>query len=185
VQFDNALTKVCAKEKAPLQLFVTLQLLRSRLEINPMQHVTCPAGLRASTLVSATNGTIRRLTLKETNSSELVVVAQQRQLQHLDLSSCRKLTDDAVQHLSSLTVLQYLDLSGCENLTDGAVQHLLSLTALQHLNLSRCRNLTNGAVQHLLSLTALKYLDLSYCGKITRGAVQQLASLTALHHLIV
>jgi hypothetical protein len=99
------------------------------------------------------------------------------QIERLDLSGCRLLTDAGLAHLAGLTALQALDLSHCDSLT--VLPSLDHLTKLQYLVLSGCDSLT--AVPNLDHLTELQYLVLPRCTSLTE--LPSLDRLTALQSL--
>ena len=71
-----------------------------------------------------------------------------KELQELNLSMCKQLTDRAVLCLCQfLPQLVSLDLGGCSNLTDNALSSIeRGLLNLQHLNLRSCRNLSDSGI---------------------------------------
>ncbi|CAO3599195.1 unnamed protein product [Absidia cylindrospora] len=107
-------------------------------------------------------------------------------LQHLhtlDLNSCWLLTDKSLQLLGeTCPQLQKLDLSNCRKITNVGMYRFLEakkelqqrmapahVPGLAWLSLSYCKNLNNVTMQHLADYTrdSLTYLNLQRCTKIT------------------
>ena len=136
---------------------------------------------------------------------KLACPAELRRFRAIGLGDCYKLTDEAIEHLCSLTNLLWLDLSGCD-ICDEALVYLSSLANLEALDLSWCEevtdeglalidclhslqtlglsncDITDAGLQHLGSLSNLVSLDLSGCG-ITNTGLQRLGSLLNLRTL--
>ncbi|KAI9261422.1 hypothetical protein BDA99DRAFT_464372 [Phascolomyces articulosus] len=98
----------------------------------------------------------------------IIMIAQNApHLRKLDLNSCWLITD---RSLDSLRSLQWLDLSNCRKITDNGMLHLLeNNTNLQHLTLSYCKNLTDQTMLYFAQHCTqdLQYLNLQRCTKIT------------------
>lgn len=92
-----------------------------------------------------------------------------RQLRHLDLSRCTRLTSAGVKVLAHLVPeLEGLQLSGCTALTDNALSDLLASTPnLTHLDLEELAELTNTLLSDDLAKAPcapnLEHLSISYC----------------------
>lgn len=92
-------------------------------------------------------------------------------LQVLDLSSCYKVTDYGLFHLSHFNRLNQLHLSCCE-ITDVGVKTLTKLDRLERLDLCQCEDVTDASVTELLKCCInLKGLVLNVCPKITNATV--------------
>ena len=64
----------------------------------------------------------------------------------LDLSYCKKLTDEGFSYISTLTKITTLDISQCKKLTDiGLIPLLSQLTTITTLNLNNNNNFTTTA----------------------------------------
>jgi hypothetical protein len=72
----------------------------------------------------------------------------------------RKVSDDGLQYLKSLTNLEELDLTNTQCIDDGLQDLVKGLTNLQGLDLSET-HLTDDGLQHLKGLTNLEMLDLT------------------------
>ena len=59
-------------------------------------------------------------------------------LQHLDISACRRVSDEELASLPAMRSLRSVVLSGCEDVSDAGVQHLARITQLSSLNMSNC-----------------------------------------------
>jgi hypothetical protein len=87
----------------------------------------------------------------------------------LDLSSCRKITDAGLAHLSTLALTE-LNLCFTGGITDEGLAHLKTLP-LTKLNLSWLIMITGTGLAHLSALP-LKNLDLSYTNIKNAGLAQ-------------
>jgi hypothetical protein len=104
-------------------------------------------------------------------------------LKSLNLSGCKRITDQGLKHLQALTSLQSLNLYECNQMTDQGLAHLQALTSLQSLNLSWCKQITDQGLVHLQALTSLQSLGLSWCEKITDQGLKHLQALASLQSL--
>lgn len=59
-------------------------------------------------------------------------------LQHLDISACRRVSDEELANLPKMPNLRSVVLSGCEDISDEGLTHLAHITKLTALNLSNC-----------------------------------------------
>ena len=59
-------------------------------------------------------------------------------LQYLDVSACRRVTDDELANLSQMPHLRTVVLSGCDDISDEGMLHLAQLTKLTNLYMSNC-----------------------------------------------
>lgn len=95
------------------------------------------------------------------------------QLQDLSLACLYKITDVGLTYLPKFSQLNKLNLSLCRNLTENGYLSLTQLTSLTNLTLSEiddspAPDITDAVlVGFSNSLLQLKELDLSYCTKIT------------------
>jgi len=162
----------------------------SRLAVEKLPSLTCVDIKAPIAITNAAVNAIARLPLSR-----------------LSLVDCRSIGDQALQHLTSsaplLDSLNHLELSGCDGLSDEACQRIDLLRSLQYLSLSRCSQITDRSIAaiakgcrrlrvvqasrcvrltdqaplaiafHLQSLVAL---DLSFCHRITGVGVEHLAT---------
>ena len=85
-------------------------------------------------------------------------------LRMLDLTSCSKLTDEAIEGIiSSSPKIRNLVLAKCSLITDVAVENICKLGRhLHYLHLGHTVNITDRSVRQLArSCTRLKYIDLA------------------------
>lgn len=87
-------------------------------------------------------------------------------LRDLDISCCRKVSDDGMAHMPKLPVLEVLNVSHCD-VGDAALRHLRSCTRLQRLDLSSCVRITHAGLHDLRPLSALQHLCLNGCVRVT------------------
>ncbi|KAI7849042.1 hypothetical protein BDC45DRAFT_521821 [Circinella umbellata] len=102
-----------------------------------------------------------------TDKAIMTIAQNAPHLKKLDLNSCWLITD---QSLDTLRNLQWLDLSNCRKITNAGMLRLLeNNTQLQHLTLSYCKNLTDETMLYFAQhcTKSLKYLNLQRCTKIT------------------
>jgi F-box and leucine-rich repeat protein GRR1 len=100
-------------------------------------------------------------------ASDLPPLRLSRPLEHLrilDLTSCSKITDDAVEGIVSASPrLRNLVLAKCVQLTDRAIESICLLGKhLHYLHLGHASSITDQSVKKLcLSCTRLRYIDLA------------------------
>ena len=100
--------------------------------------------------------------------SEQALVPQ-RNLRHLDLTRCNRITDSALEVLANnVPMLEGLQLSGCTLLTDRSLSKIIStMPFLTHLDLEELAELTNVFLaEHLAKAPCanrLEHLAISYC----------------------
>ncbi|PQE18161.1 Cyclin-like F-box protein [Rutstroemia sp. NJR-2017a BBW] len=99
-------------------------------------------------------------------------------LRELRLASCELISDNAFLNLPNRTYehLRILDLTSCARLTDAAVDKIITVAPrLRNIVFAKCRNLTDQAVNSISRLGKnLHYLHLGHCGQITDAAVVRL-----------
>ncbi|KAH7141406.1 hypothetical protein B0J13DRAFT_526648 [Dactylonectria estremocensis] len=100
-------------------------------------------------------------------------------LRELRLACCDLIDDDAFLSLPPNRVFEHLrilDLTSCTRLTDAAVQKLIDVAPrLRNLVLAKCRNITDAAVHAIAKLGKnLHYVHLGHCGQITDEGVKKL-----------
>ena len=107
-------------------------------------------------------------------------------LRILDLTSCARITDKAVEKIIDVAPrLRNLVLAKCRNITDAAVYAIARLKKNLHfLHLGHCGNITDDAVKHLVeNCQRIRYIDLGCCVHLTDASVVQLAQLTKLKRI--
>ncbi|QSZ35417.1 hypothetical protein DSL72_008287 [Monilinia vaccinii-corymbosi] len=100
-------------------------------------------------------------------------------LRELRLANCELLSDNAflnLPHQVTYDHLRILDLTSCHRLTDAAVERIITAAPrLRNLVFAKCRLLTDSAVNSISRLGKnLHYLHLGHCGQITDAAVIKL-----------
>ncbi|XP_034735797.1 dynein regulatory complex subunit 6 isoform X2 [Etheostoma cragini] len=112
---------------------------------------------------------LRRLHAAECSrmtDASLKSMAKLKNLQHLDISLCNKVSDTGIQFLTegfSSTKLRELNVSYCSHITDISVMRIAQrLCKLYHLNLSYCESLTDVSLEWL-SGSSICSLDISGC----------------------
>ncbi|KAJ0161758.1 SCF E3 ubiquitin ligase complex F-box protein grrA [Colletotrichum tanaceti] len=107
-------------------------------------------------------------------------------LRILDLTSCARLTDQAVQKIiDAAPRLRNLVLAKCRNITDVAVNAIAKLGKnLHYLHLGHCGHITDDAVKRLVqACNRIRYIDLGCCAKLTDDSVTKLAHLPKLKRI--
>ncbi|KAI0490213.1 hypothetical protein F4859DRAFT_1119 [Xylaria cf. heliscus] len=107
-------------------------------------------------------------------------------LRILDLTSCSRLTDRAVEKIIDVAPrLRNLVLAKCSNITDVAVHAIAKLQKnLHYVHLGHCRNITDDAVKRLVrSCNRIRYIDLGCCTNLTDESVTLLATLPKLKRI--
>ncbi|KAI2777957.1 RNI-like protein [Daldinia loculata] len=107
-------------------------------------------------------------------------------LRILDLTSCTRLTDRAVEKIIEVAPrLRNLVLAKCSNITDSAVYAISRLGKnLHYVHLGHCRHITDDAVKRLVqSCNRIRYIDLGCCTHLTDESVVQLARLPKLKRI--
>ena len=110
---------------------------------------------------------------KITNAG-LAQLASLKNLRFLDLPYCRQINDVGLSHVADLKGLRMLNLAECREITDAGLVYLGKLKNLEMLSLHDCRKITDAGLVHLEKLTSLKRLDLSKCGKLTPAGIKRL-----------
>ncbi|KAI1183264.1 hypothetical protein F5B17DRAFT_443572 [Nemania serpens] len=107
-------------------------------------------------------------------------------LRILDLTSCSRLTDRAVEKIIEIAPrLRNLVLAKCTNITDVAVHAIAKLEKnLHYVHLGHCRHITDDAVKRLVrSCNRIRYIDLGCCVNLTDESVTLLAGLPKLKRI--
>lgn len=123
------------------------------------------------------------------DDSAFLSLPAQRQYEHLrilDLTSCARLTDAAVQKIIDVAPrLRNLVLAKCRNITDIAVHAISRLGKnLHYLHLGHCGNITDDAIKKLVaSCNRIRYIDLGCCTLLTDDSVMRLATLPKLKRI--
>ncbi|KAI1174401.1 hypothetical protein F4777DRAFT_383885 [Nemania sp. FL0916] len=107
-------------------------------------------------------------------------------LRILDLTSCSRLTDRAVEKIIEVAPrLRNLVLAKCSSITDVAVHAISRLQKnLHYVHLGHCRHITDDAVKRLVrSCNRIRYIDLGCCTNLTDESVTLLAGLPKLKRI--
>ncbi|GAB0136451.1 hypothetical protein EsDP_00004751 [Epichloe bromicola] len=107
-------------------------------------------------------------------------------LRILDLTSCTRLTDAAVERIIDVAPrLRNLVLAKCRNITDVAVNAISKLGKnLHYVHLGHCGQITDEGVKKLVhSCNRIRYIDLGCCANLTDDSVKRLALLPKLKRI--
>ena len=95
-------------------------------------------------------------------------------LKYVDLSWCKDVHNEALNHLAKCNLLEDLVLCGCTSIGN---QGVLAITTeckhLKYLNLKSCKQVSNPTIQAIEHKT-LEYVNLMMCDDITDWSVQKL-----------
>ena len=119
-----------------------------KLNVNGCKRIT----LSSLQDMDLTHLELKRLPIRDEHLAYLETMP----LQHLNLDSCRFVTDVGLSYLSKMH-LQHLNLRNLFNITDRGLFHLPA--TLQHLNLDSCFKIGDGGLTHLERMN-LQHLDL-------------------------
>ncbi|CAN8061391.1 unnamed protein product [Agarophyton chilense] len=140
-------------------------------------HLT-DCGVRA--LAECSNLHFLNLSLcRRISDDALQLMADARKMPHLHtvlLSQCQALTDTAVTFLSSNRNIRRLDLSYCEALTDHIAYSLSTMYNLQDIDLSGCSGITDNVVMALLNCKSLTNISVAFCLGLTDHSANALCS---------
>lgn len=114
-----------------------------------------------------------------TNDPISALLTNGNALREFRLASCELISDTAFLNLPSTAKyehLRILDLTSCARLTDAAVEKIITVAPrLRNVVFAKCRLLTDNAVDSISRLGKnLHYLHLGHCGQITDTAVIKL-----------
>ena len=112
------------------------------------------------------------------NSSQSTPACGNKNLTHLCLQDCQKITDNALRNISKgLLNLECLNLSFCCGITDSGLSHLSTLRSLRELNLRSCEGIGDDGIAHLaLGALNLTSLDVSFCDKIGDASLNHISN---------
>ncbi|KAL2201897.1 RNI-like protein [Sarocladium strictum] len=116
-------------------------------------------------------------------------LSSKRKFEHLrilDLTSCTRLTDAAVQKIvEAAPRLRNLVLAKCGNITDVAVNAISTLGKnLHYVHFGHCRQITDQGVKNLVNAcNRIRYIDLGCCTNLTDESVKRLAFLPKLKRI--
>jgi len=113
------------------------------------------------------------------NDPVTALLAKGRSLRELRLANCELVDDGAFLSLPANRTyehLRILDLTSCARVTDRAVEKIVDVAPrLRNMVLAKCRNITDAAVFAISRLGKnLHYIHLGHCGHITDDAVKRL-----------
>lgn len=115
--------------------------------------------------------------LRLTDVAVQKIITAAPRLRNLVLAKCRLITDVAVKAIAGLGKnLHYVHLGHCAQITDEGVKKLVhDCTRIRYIDLGCCINLTDESVKRLALLPKLKRIGLVKCNLITDASVLTLA----------
>ncbi|XP_073328848.1 F-box and leucine-rich repeat protein 13 isoform X2 [Pagrus major] len=97
----------------------------------------------------------------------------------LHAAECPRMTDAGLKSVAALKNLQHLDISLCDRVSDIGIQCLSkgpSSSKLRELNVSHCSHITDISVMSIAQrLCKLYHLDVSYCERLTDMSLEWLS----------
>ncbi|GJW40647.1 leucine-rich repeat, cysteine-containing subtype protein [Tanacetum coccineum] len=109
------------------------------------------------------------------------LVRSLRNLRHLELARCVKITDESLKAIGEATCLKSVDLQGCYLITDLGLEYLANgdlKNCLKYLYLAECVRISDAGIIYLKQMVNLIYLDLSKCGdSITDFGISAIAKI--------
>lgn len=108
-------------------------------------------------------------------------------LRVLDLSCCRRITDDGLRSIGTANSLEGLNLQGCCLISDVGLESLAIgplCHTLKKLIIAECDRISDSGVESLVKLSSLEVLDLADCGpKVTDISATAFAAMRSLMRL--
>lgn len=140
---------------------------------------------------------------KDISNSSLVTIAIRcKNLETIDLSGCTKITNDGLANLASLPKLKHLNLRSCRQISDPGIGHLSgaslssasevssqhqpppAASSLESLSLQDCQKLSDESLRYISQgLRNLKRINLSFCVSITDTGLKSLAKVASLEEI--
>jgi hypothetical protein len=94
----------------------------------------------------------------------------------LNMTGCKKVTEQGLEHLRKLKKLEHLQLTNCTQITDNHLLSIAKIKSLKSLDLSHCRSITDLGIGYLKSLVRIKKLNFTNCNQITGIGLSTLVS---------
>lgn len=93
----------------------------------------------------------------------------------LDVSKAKQITDNGIDHITTLSALESLNISFCANTGDKSLALIgQNLNNLETLNISSCATATDNGIAHLDNLSKLSTLTMQSLPKITAKALSHI-----------
>ncbi|XP_027128699.1 dynein regulatory complex subunit 6 isoform X1 [Larimichthys crocea] len=114
-----------------------------------------------------------------TDISWIALCRSSQGLRRIHAAECPRMTDASLKSAAALKNLQHLDISLCSKVSDTGIKYLtegFSTTKLRELNVSHCCHITDTSVRRIAQrLCKLYHLNLSYCERLTDMSLQWLS----------
>uniref|UniRef100_A0A0K2UHQ8 F-box domain-containing protein n=1 Tax=Lepeophtheirus salmonis TaxID=72036 RepID=A0A0K2UHQ8_LEPSM len=190
--FDETLIESCIDDDKQYNFFdsdddddINNPIIKNDNGVNKEDKEAVFLGKMALYLLPKIGTGVRRLVLSGTrslsSSTARSFLMKLPDLQHLKLSYCPNIDDDAFKGLrryAALRQLRTLDLSGCKRLTDRTFERISScyfpvrrarkMSQLRKISLSGVHNITNDGLDQLqLHAKTLEFVDLSGCFRLS------------------
>jgi hypothetical protein len=120
---------------------------------------------------------------EELTDTSLTQLANELDLEDIDLGLCHMMSDRTPSALAGLPHLRTLSLAWCYPITDASLVALAQSKTLAKLLLGGCENLTDEGVGALAQMPSLEWLELPEFAEITDKAIEALAAAPKLSNL--
>jgi F-box/leucine-rich repeat protein 14 len=136
--------------------------------------------------IGVLSGACQPVRIMSESSSALSVIASEKDdtafhgchvLESLNLQDCQKLTDQALNYVSSgFQKLSKLNLSFCDGITDSGLKYISKMKSLRELNLRSCHNVSDLGIGFLTEGgSCLTSLDVSFCESIGDASLSHIS----------
>ena len=149
-----------------------------RVNLNAAQHL----GDAALDALSENNPHLERVSLywnvRVTDPAIVALCARCANLERLDVSGCKRLTDGCAAAIASLSNLRRLNLTRCRLTDDGLRAICLSpsvVSTLEHLNLYAAPCVTSKSLRCVAACDRLTFLDLCGAARLDDDALRDVA----------
>lgn len=121
------------------------------------------------------------------NVGVIEVVKFSRNLVNLDVGWCKRINDEALEAIGTMSALTRLNLQGCCLISDAGLTFLAKgrlCKSLVYLNLAECDRISDDGVIKLMEMRSLEVLNLAECGpKVTDIGGKAIAAIVSLKRL--
>lgn len=183
ISFPSALTS-CDFSSTDISDATVIRLQRSAPQLQKLNLSSCRSVTRMAFGLPFTS--LVKLTLSQQNidDTDLAFILNSCQnLTSLCVTSCERVTGDALLMASNVAFLKELNVSCCDRFTDVQfVAILANATSLTILNVGHCDNITTGGFLRVTYPSTIKYLQ-AHCCNVDDGGLRKILQLPKLEVL--